>query len=197
MPELLFLTGNQGKFREATVIFHDILPDITLIQDTTELVEIQSDNLEDVAIFKLRHFVETMGHWSRSCFAEDAGFFVTDHLNGFPGVYSAYIQKTIGNDAILCLMEEETDRRAHFSASIAFYSAQSGEIVTFSGTVEGTVALEQYGTGGFGFDPIFVPDEVPTTTFAELSAEEKGAISHRGRALAQFITFLRAHPDLL
>ncbi|HMF34419.1 MAG TPA: RdgB/HAM1 family non-canonical purine NTP pyrophosphatase [Candidatus Lokiarchaeia archaeon] len=197
MRELFFLTGNPGKFHEATVIFQDALLDINLQQDPTELVEIQSEYLENVAMYKLRYYVDTLGNRDRSCFAEDAGFFVTGHLNGFPGVYSAYVQKSIGNEAILWLMDGEADRTCHFSACIAFFSAITGEYSTFAGTVEGTVASEQRGTGGFGFDPIFIPDEMPEVTFAELSAEVKSSISHRGRALAQFISFLGENPDVL
>ena len=128
MPELLFLTGNQGKFREASVIFQDALPEVTLAQDSTELVEIQSDTLEDVAIFKLKHFIEVLGHLDKSCFTEDAGFFVTDHLNGFPGVYSAYVQKTIGNDAILHLLEGQMDRRPILLPALLSFPPYQGKL---------------------------------------------------------------------
>jgi XTP/dITP diphosphohydrolase len=197
MPDLFFLTGNAGKFHEATVVLQKALPDIFLQQDSTELIEIQSDNLEHVAMYKLRYYVDTLGNRDRSCFAEDAGFFVTDHLNGFPGVYSAYVQKAIGNDAILRLMEGEDSRRCHFQACIAFFSSQTGEYHTFSGIAEGSVALEQRGSEGFGFDPIFIPDDAPDKTFAEMSAEEKSSISHRGKALAKFIAVLTENPNML
>jgi XTP/dITP diphosphohydrolase len=191
MKQLRFLTGNAGKFHEADVVFKMEIPSVVLKQDTSPLLEVQSDSLEEVATFKLKSLVENQGNPVGSCFTEDAGFFVTPHLKGFPGVYSAYVQKAIGNTAILKLMDGVADRRCHFSACIAFYSAKTREIRTFSGQVEGTVSFEQRGTGGFGFDPIFVPTEFPSKTFAELSVEEKSKISHRGRALANFIAFLK------
>jgi XTP/dITP diphosphohydrolase len=191
MKQLRFLTGNAGKYHEAEVVFKMEIPSVTLKQDTSPLLEVQSDSLEEVAKFKLKSLVEGQGKRAESCFTEDAGFFVNPHLKGFPGVYSAYVQKAIGNAAILKLMDGVTDRRCHFSACIAFYSAKTRDICTFSGIVEGTVSVAQRGTGGFGFDPIFVPNEIPTKTFAEVSAEEKSKISHRGRALANFIAFLK------
>ncbi|OLS15730.1 MAG: Ham1-like protein [Promethearchaeota archaeon CR_4] len=197
MKQVLFLTGNVGKFHEAEVVFQKELPTVSLKQDSSQLVEIQSDDLEDVARFKLESFVKREGKPVSSCITEDAGFFVTPQLKGFPGVYSAYVQKVIGNAAILKLMEEVKDRRCNFQACIAFYSARTRKIVTFSGMVEGTVSFEQRGTGGFGFDPIFLPNEIPDKTFAELSAEEKSTISHRGRALMRFIGFLKENLDAI
>ncbi len=191
MKDIHFLTGNAGKFREAEVVFQKEFPSIKLRQDTQTLLEVQSESLEEVARFKLKSFVEAQEERPESCFTEDAGFFVTPHLKGFPGAYSSYVQKTIGNAAILKLMEGASDRHCHFSACIAFYSASTRRIRTFMGLVEGTVAFEQRGMGGFGFDPIFIPNEIPSKTFAELSAEEKSKISHRGRALESFIDFLK------
>ncbi len=191
MKDIHFLTGNVGKFHEAEVVFQKEFPDLRLKQDTRPLLEVQSESLEEVARFKLKSFVDAQEGRVESCFTEDAGFFVTPALKGFPGAYSSYVQKTIGNTAILKLMEGVKDRHCHFSACIAFYSASTRRIRTFMGQVEGTVAFEQRGTGGFGFDPIFIPNEIPSKTFAELSAEEKSKISHRGNALTNFIAFLK------
>ena len=197
MKQVIFLTGNAGKFHEAEVIFQKEIPRVLLEQDPSPLIEVQSDSLEEVARFKLRSFVERREKHVSSCFTEDAGFFVSPQLKGFPGVYSAYVQKTIGNPAILKLMEGVKDRRCNFKACIAFYSERTREIVTFSGMVDGTVAFEQRGTGGFGFDPIFLPNEILGMTFAELSVEEKSTISHRGRALTSFIVFLKENLDII
>ncbi len=191
MKDIHFLTGNVGKFHEAEVVFQKEIPDIKVKQDTRPLLEVQSDSLEEVARFKLKSFVDAQQERVESCFTEDAGLFITPQLKGFPGPYSSFVQKTIGNASILKIMDGAKDRHCHFSACIAFYSAATRRIRTFMGQVEGTVAFEQRGTGGFGFDPIFMPNEIPSKTFAELSAEEKSKISHRGRALHSFITYIK------
>ena len=120
---------------------------------------------------------------------EDAGLFV-DHLNGFPGVYSAYVLKTIGCDGMLRLMGEEPARGAEFQAVAALLI--DGSVHVARGICRGVLAMNASGNEGFGFDPIFVPDDVHINgsvhstdglTFADVDLSVKEQFSHRRKAL--------------
>ncbi|MEM0332314.1 MAG: non-canonical purine NTP pyrophosphatase, partial [Archaeoglobaceae archaeon] len=117
------------------------------------------------------------------------GLFI-EALKGFPGVYSSYVFKTIGNEGILKLMDGITNRRAYFKAVLAYWDGK--EIHIFEGKVEGEIATEIRGSGGFGFDPIFLYNK---KTFAEMG-DEKNEVSHRRRVLEKFFTWLQKSRDL-
>jgi len=180
---LFFLTGNRHKFQEVRTFIQSTGLKSKLQQLSIPLEEIQSDSLEEVAIHKVRNAADKV---SGDYFVEDAGFFV-DFLNGFPGVFSSYVQKMIGNAGILQLMEGINNRKAHFRSVIAL--KLEGKIHTFIGEVTGTVSQKIKGTKGFGFDPIFIPDNYKNT-FAQISMEEKNTLSHRIKALRQMCEFL-------
>lgn len=97
---IYFITGNIHKFNEVSEIFNksNLNQKYVLSHSNLEPIEIQVDNLRDVAVFKIKSVKDKL---NESCFVEDAGFFVDEPLNGFPGVYSAYIHKTIGNKGFL------------------------------------------------------------------------------------------------
>ncbi len=118
-------------------------------------------------------------------FIEDSGLFV-EALRGFPGVYSAYVSKTIGYKGILRLMKGEENRKAYFKSVVCL--KLKGEIKIFRGKVEGRIAEKARGRGGFGYDPIFIP-EGSDKTFAE-APEIKNRASHRKRALEGMKDFL-------
>lgn len=147
--------------------------------------EMQADSLEMVIIQGLGWLME---HYDRSLIADDSGLFI-DSLGGFPGVYSAYAYKTIGNDGILRLMVGVEDRRARFECVLGFIQPGS-EPILFKGISEGTISKEKKGAEGFGFDPIFIPVGYDLT-FAELPMGEKNKISHRGRAFERFFEHLK------
>ncbi|MFX1530478.1 MAG: RdgB/HAM1 family non-canonical purine NTP pyrophosphatase [Promethearchaeota archaeon] len=185
---LSFITGNNFKFREVFEIFKKMKVKYDIIQRDIETTEIQTESLKDVALFKLnsvKHKIEG------SFFIEDAGFFVDIPLKGFPGIYSSYVLKTIGNEGIIKLINDFEGSVAHFSAVIALYFKPIDKILFFEGMVEGKVSNAIKGKGGFGFDPIFIPNIVPDKTFAELSTDEKNKISHRGQALEKLLEFLK------
>jgi XTP/dITP diphosphohydrolase len=116
----------------------------------------------------------------RKVIVEDDGLFV-DSLSGFPGQYSSFVFKTIGNDGILKLLAGSTKRSAYFLSLIAFYD---GRILSISeGRVNGRIT-DRITEGGWGYDPIFVPDGTDLT-FAELE-KNKNEYSHRKRALEKF-----------
>jgi XTP/dITP diphosphohydrolase len=91
---------------------------------------------------------------------------------------------------MLKLMENVEDRRARFLSVIAFYTPMIGGVKIFTGEVEGYIAMEPRGSGGFGFDPIFIPAEGDGRTFAEQSIEEKNKLSHRARAAKKFAEWI-------
>lgn len=182
-----FITGNKYKFQEVSEIFKKKKIKYDLEQRDIKTTEIQAQKLKDVALFKLNSVKHKI---KGSFFVEDAGFFVDIPLEGFPGAYSSYVLKTIGNEGILKLINDFNRSVAHFSAIIAFYFKRIDKILFFEGMVEGKVSKTIRGKGGFGFDPIFIPNITPDKTFAELSTEEKNKISHRGQALGKLLEFL-------
>ncbi|WP_435155445.1 XTP/dITP diphosphatase [Haladaptatus sp. DFWS20] len=172
-----FVTGNEGKIREA----RDYLDD-EVRQIEYDYTEIQSDDLGEIALHGAHEaFEETGGE--DPIVVDDAGLFV-DAIGGFPGPYSAYVEDTLGVERVWQIAEQEENRRAHFRCIVAYYDGENAE--TFSGSVPGTLVAPR-GDGGFGYDPIF---EHEGNTMAEMSTEEKNAISHRGRALAKFADWL-------
>jgi len=182
-----FVTGNKFKFQEVSEIFKGKKIKYDLKQKDIKTTEIQAHSLREVALFKLNSVKNLI---NGSFFIEDAGFFVDSPLEGFPGVYSSYVLKTIGNEGILKLIDDFELSKAHFSAIIAFYHKFIDKILFFEGNVEGRVSNTIRGKGGFGFDPIFIPNILPDKTFAELSAEEKNKISHRGQAFTKLLDYL-------
>lgn len=185
---IYFVTGNTNKFKEGLEVFAKESVKIDLKQKDIETTEIQAENLKDVALFKLNSVKHNL---NSSFFIEDAGFFVDIPLGGFPGVYSSYVLKTIGNEGILKLINDYEKSKAHFSAIISLYFKPLDKIIFFDGNITGKISREIRGEGGFGFDPIFIPDSIPDKTFAELSIYQKNQISHRGQAIKKLITFLK------
>ncbi len=188
---IYFITGNNHKYKEIKKLFQKEELDYDLKQKTAATIEIQASNIKEVALFKLNS-VKT--NFNNSYFVEDAGFFIDVPLKGFPGVYSKFVLNTIGNKGILRLINDYWNTAAHFEAVIALYFQPLNEIIVFEGTVEGEVSEKIRGTGGFGFDPIFIPKEMPTSTFAELTTEEKNSVSHRGKAWKKMFEFLKKNP---
>lgn len=185
---IYFITGNNSKFNEIQKLFQKEDLSYELKRNTIKTTEIQASSIKEVAIFKLN---SVRGKVNFSFFIEDAGFFVDKPLNGFPGVYSKYVLNTIGNKGILNLIKDYSDTKAHFEAVIALFFQPFNETLIFEGVVEGKVAKNIRGRGGFGFDPIFIPKEFPNRTFAELTTTEKNLVSHRGKAWKKMFEFLK------
>jgi len=185
---IYFITGNNSKFNEIQKLFQKEDLSYELKRNTIKTTEIQASSIKEVAIFKLN---SVRGKVNFSFFIEDAGFFVDKPLNGFPGVYSKYVLNTIGNKGILNLIKDYSDTKAHFEAVIVLFFQPFNETLIFEGVVEGKVAKNIRGRGGFGFDPIFIPKEFPNRTFAELTTTEKNLVSHRGKAWNKMFEFLK------
>jgi XTP/dITP diphosphohydrolase len=166
---IYFVTSNKGKFAEASDIFAG------LEQQNIGYTEIQADTLEEVAAFGI---MEVTARLNGPVMIEDAGLFV-QALKGFPGVYSAYVQRTIGNAGILRLMQGLENRNAFFKSVVA-YAEPGQEPVMFSGEVHGAIGFEQRGEKGFGYDPIFY---IKGISLGEMETDQKNKISHRGASM--------------
>lgn len=192
---LVFASNNAHKLDEMRQILGDrfeilSLSDIGCHDDIPET----ADTLEGNAMIKARYVKDRYGY---DCFADDTGLFV-DALDGAPGVYSARFAGSgcTPHDNVvklLSLMDGKTDRSAHFSTVIALVEGDS--VTTHTGRVDGSIALVEDGDGGFGYDPVFIP-EGSTLSFARMTAGQKNAISHRGRAVAAFVKYLTNHSDI-
>ncbi|MEX2724608.1 MAG: XTP/dITP diphosphatase [Candidatus Freyarchaeota archaeon] len=181
---VFFATSNIGKVEEAERTLKEY--GILLLHLPMKLIEIQSDNLEEIAVFSAQKAWENQG---KPLFVEDAGLFIKE-LKGFPGPYSSYVFKTISNEGILKLMSDKVNRAAYFQSVIAFCNGKS--TTTFKGEVRGEISKEIRGGHGFGFDPIFIPEEGDGRTFGEMDISEKTAISHRTKALKKFAEWIKS-----
>lgn len=186
---LVFATNNAHKLEEARRIMPGNLEIVSLADiGCHDDIPETSDSLEGNALIKARWVHDRYG---QDCFADDTGLMV-DALGGAPGVRSArYAGEECDSAANMAKLLEEMrgheDRKAHFSTVVALVA--DGEEHTFEGRVDGAIAHEAHGSGGFGYDPLFVADE-SGRCFAQMSAEEKNAISHRGRAMRKLSRFL-------
>ncbi len=185
---IIFITGNQHKFNEIHSLFQEYDLKYELKQRDLSPIECQADTIREIAVFKLHNIKDKI---EDSFFVEDAGLFIEHPLKGFPGVYSSYVFKTIGNEGILRLIPDYKQSKAYFRAAIALYFKPLDDIFVFEGKVKGRISGLIRGKGGFGFDPIFIPSSVTNKTFAELTRKEKNELSHRGMAMNKLIKFLK------
>ena len=184
---IFFATNNINKFNEARKILGRYKIAVGMIRVKT--LEIQSESLEEIAKTSAIHAFKQCG---LPLIVEDAGLFV-EALNGFPGPYSSYVYKTIGNEGLLKLMEKNANRKAKFQSVVAYFSEELDAPICFKGEVVGEITQEPRREShfGFGFDPIFKPVN-SKKTFAEMSIAEKNKYSHRARALGKFAKWYRS-----
>ncbi|MFL6475995.1 MAG: XTP/dITP diphosphatase [Nitrososphaera sp.] len=173
---MTFVSANQNKFLEIQSILSTQNISINFLH--IQLVEIQSDSLDEIANEKAK---AAFAKIRSPVLVEDDGLFI-DSLGGFPGQYSSFVFRTIGNEGILKLLGGSTNRSACFRSLIAFCN---GRTVSISdGRVNGRIS-ERITEGGWGYDPIFIPDDIDLS-FAELK-KSKNEYSHRKRALEKFV----------
>lgn len=196
LPQLVFATHNPGKVAEVQRMLNGVfdvlsLVDIGCLDDIVE----DASTLPGNARIKALHVVR---HHGLDCFADDTGLEV-DALGGAPGVQTArYAGENAGAGAnmkkLLHALENTAtpDRSARFKTAICLI--RNGKELLFEGVCEGHIALQQSGKEGFGYDPIFIPEglEIP---FANMDADAKNAISHRGRAVRAMVKYLLASFD--
>ena len=186
---LQYVTTNPGKLREARAY----LGENSVAGYDYDYTEIQSPSMEEIAVHGAREATHEVGG---PVIVDDAGLFIPA-LDGFPGPYSSYIENTLGIDRVWRLASELDDPAAEFRCVLAYCAGETAteanaigaderDVTCFTGVVPGRLVAPR-GTGGFGYDPIFEHDG---RTFAEMTSEEKNAVSHRGRALEQFVEWV-------
>ncbi len=205
--KIVFATGNIGKLREASEILGEGFELVSLAQaGIEEDIPETGNTLRANSLQKAQYLYDKLGC---DCFADDTGLEV-DALGGAPGVYTAryagegkdfnanmdkvlYELSVIEGEAHMAeefgLKTKPVSRRARFKSVITLII--DGKIKMFEGTLEGEIARDKSGNGGFGYDPIFIADEYPGLTLADISEEEKNAISHRGKALRAMAQWLQ------
>ena len=197
LTELLVATGNAGKVRELSLLLADAPLRLRLLSEFPHIPEAEETGktFADNATIKALHYSSQSELLTLS---DDSGL-VVDALGGAPGVYSARYAGTGATYAerMARLLYElaatgDGERRARFVCVIALADPSTGSLNTFEGTCEGRIAHAPRGTGGFGYDPIFIPEGY-AQTFGELPDEIKHNISHRARALTKAVGFLRDH----
>ena len=190
MKKLIFATHNQNKVQEVKAVFEDYsiasLADLGYYQDIAETENTFVGN----SLLKARHVFEV---FKTPVFADDSGLEVTA-LNGAPGVYSARYaggekNHDKNNTKLLVELASESSRAAQFKTVIAYKDATTE--MTFEGIVNGFIAEKPTGSGGFGYDPLFIPEGYDKT-FAALPNEVKLRLSHRSRAVAKLYRYLKS-----
>ena len=189
--KIVFATNNPNKLKEIQTLMPKGIEIVSLKEvGCTEDIPETGTTLEANAFQKAHYLKEKYGY---DCFADDTGLEV-EALNGAPGVYSArYAGPERSAEANMAKILEELkgkeNRKAQFRTAIALIL--NGEEQLFEGKVEGHISEEKKGEEGFGYDPIFLPEN-DKRSFAQMTMAEKGAISHRGRAVKKLVDFLRS-----
>lgn len=181
LPRLVCASANPGKVAEIEVLLAGVVELIPRPADVPEVVE-DAGTLVGNARLKAQAICAATGLPS---VADDTGLEVAA-LGGEPGVETAYFAGPNATDAdnrakLLRELERASDRSATFR-TVAFVAYPDGSELIIDGVCPGTIAVEERGERGFGFDPVFIPDEGDGRTFAEMTLAEKHAVSHRGRA---------------
>jgi len=187
--ELIFCSGNSHKASEMQLLMPPWLQ-VKSMREVGVVEEIIEDGstFTENALIKARYVARKTG---LSVFSDDSGL-VVDALNGGPGIFSARFAGENASSAanvqkLLKELNDETNRKAHFICVIVLI--YKGKEVVFEGRVDGVIAQEVVGAGGFGYDPVFIPDG-NHLTFAELDAAVKNKISHRAQAVKKMIDWL-------
>lgn len=170
--DLFFVSSNSHKYQEANTILDSLGINLGFLKSNLE--EIQSNSLDAIAIAKAR---DAFSKFKKPVIIEDDGLFI-DSIDGFPGPYSSYVFKTIGNKGILNLLKN--NRKAKFVSIITY--CDKTILQSFKGKLDGRISKIQKGKG-WGYDPIFIPNN-SKKTFAELN--NKNELSHRYKALKKF-----------
>jgi len=179
-----FASSNINKYNEINHLVSARKNSFEVTFRMMELKEIQSDSLLEVAENKV---LQAFRINKKEIFVEDDGLFI-EVLKDFPGVYSSYVNKTIGNVGILDLLGNKVNRNASFKSIIAFHDGNKIEL--FTGEIKGKIGFELT-TGGWGFDPIFIPEN-SDLTFGQMDLKTKNQISHRKVALDRFLKWYQS-----
>ncbi len=191
MKEIMIATSNAHKVEEFKTMLEPLGYQVKSLLDLSETIDIveNGETFQENALIKAKTIYNTL---HMEVIADDSGLAV-NAMNGEPGIYSARFMGRdtsydIKNQYIIDFCKDKEDKGCQFICAIAYVDKDGNEKV-FTGTVEGIVAERMEGKKGFGYDPLFYYPPYKTT-FANVSEEQKNAISHRGRALSQFIAYL-------
>lgn len=191
MKKIVFATNNAHKLSEIKAMLGDSIEILSLADiDCHDDIPETADTLEGNALIKARWVYDRYG---LDCFADDTGLEV-EALNGAPGVHTARYAYADRHDPeantqkLLTSLKDTENRNARFRTVIALIV--QGKEHLFEGVVNGLIATEKRGTEGFGYDPVFSPEDTGKT-FAELGVEVKNQISHRARAVAKLVAYLQ------
>ncbi len=179
--KLDFVTSNSHKYEEISHYLQERGYQCRWVRMKYE--EIQADTTEEVSMASLNALENLI---DGPFFLEDTGLYIKS-LNGFPGPYSSYVMKSIGNEGILKLLDG-MPRDATFITVVSFRDQRGKH--QFRGECKGGISMEMRGKSGFGYDPIFIPDG-EKKTYAEMTLEEKNRNSHRIRAMESFLSYLQ------
>jgi XTP/dITP diphosphohydrolase len=179
--EILFATSNANKVREANIV--GVPHGVSFRQIGLMYPEIRAETVSEVALDGARYIGKQL---SKPAIVEDSGLFI-EALGGFPGPYSAFVYKRIGCEGILRLMGDRRDRRARFISAVGY--SHGGEVCVFEGVCEGEIAFGSFGGGGFGYDPVFLPQGFDRT-FAQ-DEQVKNDVSHRRVAIDKLCMHVR------
>lgn len=180
MKKIYFATGNKGKVEEAQQILKTPIEILDI-----DLDEIQSLNAKKVVKHKVEQAFEIV---KAPVFVDDVSLEI-EIWKKFPGPFIKYIRDVGGNDLLLYMLRNETNRNVNLLATIGYHDGE--KVHMFTGTVKGTLATEERGSNGWGFDPIFIPDG-QDLTFAQMPTEVKNKLSHRRKALDMLRKFLNS-----
>ncbi len=178
MKDIVFITGNENKLREARQILG-----VDIVSKKLDLREVQGVDLEEVIEDKLSHAYKIL---KKPVMVEDTGLFLKA-LNGFPGALIKLLLDRVGREGVVKVLEGFDDKEVVAKCAVGFTS-DGKDLKVFIGEIEGLI-VSPCGESGFGWDPIFQPKGYDKT-FAEMSAEEKNGISHRCKALKKFKDYL-------
>jgi XTP/dITP diphosphohydrolase len=195
--QLLVATGNAGKIIELEALLANVpvsLRSLTEFPHINEIAETGATFRENAILKAEGYAIET----GMATLADDSGLEVAA-LNGAPGVFSARYAGENADDnekmaKLLTNLGQNGDRRARFVCAIALADESGATKYVAEGACDGTIAVKPSGSGGFGYDPVFIPDGFEQT-FGELPEEIKQKISHRARAMQKIIQYLRAFYD--
>jgi XTP/dITP diphosphohydrolase len=182
VKSIIFASSNKDKYREVKSLLSVFDTNVQFVEKN--LIELQADSMEVIALNKSHHaFLEI----SEPLIVEDDGLFI-EELNGFPGQYSSFVFKTIGNMGIIKLLSNTNYRCAQFRSVFAFNDGKNS--LTFSGETRGTIA-RKVTKGGWGYDPIFIPENSKMTYGVLDIKGRKESWSHRATALRKFGEWFR------
>ena len=189
MYELFFVSNNTHKYSEIKSILKDRIIDIDLKFHKQNIIEIQEENIKKIALEKS---ICAYNILKKPIIIEDDGLFIKS-LNGFPGQYSSYVFKSLGNTGILKLLNGNKDRSALFKSVFVYNNGVVTKI--FAGQINGTIATT-ITPGGWGYDPIFIPHKM-NITFGKLKENnQKNELSHRRIALDKLVKWLNQNKNI-